>query len=192
MRDSGGTREPNGYEEIKALFVQHRRTVRGFLRRQGFDEEEINELVQETFLRAWKGWSGFRREAKPLTWLLGIAERVYLDYLRRQGRQKRSATVVSFEGSASEDGVVSQLSDASGHPEPLERALRQEEMEMVRQAMADLPRGMRIILKLSIDRGLKHREIATLLKVSEGTVKSQIFEAKVKIKKSLAPLVDES
>lgn len=132
--------------------------------------ELVAEVVQQTFIKAWKASSTFdeTRELKP--WLYQIARRTAVDVLRREGR----APVATGE---SVDTAVTPLS--------FERTWQQYE---VRQALDELPVEERQVMKLSFLAGLTHEQIAEQLGIPVGTVKSRTGRAKKRLLRSLGHL----
>jgi len=72
--------------DLTHLFDDHKDTVYRFLRYQLQSHEDACDGVQEVFLRAWKAWNGYRREANPRTWLLSIARYYAIDVIRKRRR----------------------------------------------------------------------------------------------------------
>lgn len=176
-------------EELADLFERYAPVVSYFFARRGFGQEDCRDLAQETFLRAYRGLSGFQGDAELKTWLLRIAANVWKNALRSRQTVKRSAVkTVSLEGALVDD----QVSGEGGEPlcqadsaSPLDRVLRDESRRMLRDAVAELPPRMRRCVQLRIDRSLKYREIAAILQVSVDTVKTQLHQARQRLKGDL-------
>jgi RNA polymerase sigma-70 factor (ECF subfamily) len=174
---------------LEALYRQHHGATRGFFIGKGMGVEEAKDLTQKTFLRACGSWHQYRGEAPEEVWLRGIAIRVAQDHWRRAGRQKRAAPEVSIDTLG---GEIQPTALVATEPSGLGQVIRRETKQQVEAALEDLPERMRLAIKLSLRQGLKQREIAAVLKISVGTVKSQLFEARLKLQKSLVHLRDES
>lgn len=123
------------------------------------DSDEAKEVLSETFFRAWRGLPHFRGDSTAGTWLHTIAVRVWRDIRRGQGRSVPIAT------QGSEYDIAAQ------YDEPGSRI----DME---HAIASLPDGAREVLVLFAISGYSQAEIATMLDVSIGTVKSQLHRAR--------------
>lgn len=174
--------------DFERVFRDYAPSINYFFARRGFPEEECRDLTQETFLRAFRGKKGFRGDAQVETWLRRIAANVWKNRLRSMKASKRDAPTVSIED-ATEQGepILRAVSDPrGGAPKgPQARLLEAERGRMLREAVKDLPPRMRQCVTLRIDRGLKYREIATILHISIDTVKTQLYQARHRLKDEL-------
>ncbi|MEM7354550.1 MAG: sigma-70 family RNA polymerase sigma factor [Acidobacteriota bacterium] len=180
--------------DFEQLFERYYRPVSYFFANRGFSSEESRDLAQETFLGVFKGIAGFRHDSSPETWLFTIAGNVWRNTLRSRSTAKRDGKEQSLTGLIDNGERIPETSPmAGGAPPqgPLDDALAEERMRLLRQALEELPDKMRRCLMLRLDRGLKYREIAVLMQVSIETVKSQIFQAKVRLKEKLADRATE-
>jgi RNA polymerase sigma-70 factor (ECF subfamily) len=188
------TAEPSALEpmeegEFQQLYELYNRPLYNFFANRGFCREESRDLVQETFLAAYDGRAGFRREGSPAAWVFGIASNVWRMRVRDQRRLKRDGLVVSLEAPApGEEGErprVAEIADAAEESRPLMKYLADEQTRLLYDALLELPERMRLSVVLLL-RGYKYREIAEILKVSTNTVRSQLFDAREKLRKRLA------
>ncbi|HUG40095.1 MAG TPA: RNA polymerase sigma factor [Longimicrobiales bacterium] len=147
------------------LYDEHASLVRGMIARRVADAALVDDLCQETWLRAFRALPGFRGEAAFSTWLHSIVRNVLIS----SGRRK---SIVHFHSDLAEDA-------AQSAPDPTELRLD------LRRALADLPDGMRQVLLLHDVEGWTHREIGATLGVAEGTSKSQLFKARAKLRDAL-------
>lgn len=180
--------EPMDEENFQRLYELYNRQIYAFFANRGFSREESRDLVQETFLAAYNSRASFRGEAPPSTWLLGIATNLWRMTVRGQGRLKRDAHVVSLEepahGRESNQQRLAELAD-SAKENPLGKYLADEQNRLLYEALQELPERMRLGVVLLL-RGYKYREIAEILKVSTNTIRSQLFDAREKLRKRLA------
>ncbi len=137
------------------------------------DPEEAIDLTQETFLRAWRSLAGFRAEAKFSTWLYRIAYNVCLS--RR----------IVHRGTFA-DSSAAELVPMPEKEEPPAVVLRQERRERVVAAMNKLSPAYRLVLDLYYWRDCTYDEIASILEMPMGTVKTHIFRAKAALRTELA------
>jgi RNA polymerase sigma-70 factor (ECF subfamily) len=145
-------------------------------------DEESEDLVQETFVRAYRAVHRFRGESTFRTWLHRIAVNVVRTHLtRRSGR--RGLRLV--ETSDAEDAVA-QLASA----DDLESAVVRR--RMIDQALAQLPAGLRLLITLRDVQGLEYREIAAITRLPIGTVESRIFRSRRRLRPLLEPLLPRS
>jgi RNA polymerase sigma-70 factor (ECF subfamily) len=177
------TAEASREEVFRRLFEEYSRRLYYFVRRRGFPSEECPDLTQETLFRVYKGWGGFRQEASVKTWLFKIAAHVGLNSLRDQRAAKRRGRLVPL------DEVPEGFPEA-GAPYVARRGLldelhARELVGRVRSAMDELPPQMRRCVVMYVDQELKYREIAAAMNISEGAVKSQIHEARRRLKDRL-------
>lgn len=145
--------------------------LRGWFRGRVRDPEIVDDLTQETFLRALRGFSRLRDPARFSAWLYRTAENLLRDHFRRKGR--RGDTVVF---TAELDGADSGLSaeEQLTQTEDVERLLRQVEQ---------LPARYREPLLLRHAQDLSYTEISELLGVTENTVRVRIFRARQMLRK---------
>ncbi len=181
--------EPMDEQGFQGLYEQYNRPLYSFFANRGFCREESRDLVQETFVAAYDKRSSFRGNSPPGAWLFGIATNVWRMNLRDRKRLKRDAQVVSLDGPVpgkeSDRPRVAQLADVAQESRPLEKYLADERTRLLYDALQELPERMRLYVVLHL-RGYKYREIADLLKVSINTVRTQLFDAREKLRKSLA------
>ena len=171
-------------EYFHQLFKEYYRPLFYFFRRRGFSTDTCPDLTQETFLRVYRGMGGFRHEASVKTWLFRIAAHVSLNRLRDNNAAKRRGHSVPLEDGEGEDVPVA-ASAGNAPPTALQSLLARERVERVRSALDTLPPKMRRCVLLYIDQELKYQEIAVAMKISEGTVKSQIHEARRRLRDKL-------
>src|SRR5262249_55603428 len=130
----------------------------------------VDDLAQETFLRAFRALPHFERRAKLSTWLCTIAHRVAIDHLRQDQRAREH--VVALEANA--DSLQSIDEWPSEDPTPEDTVARGEMDILVRAALAELPDKYRLPIVYSAIDGVDYETIAKMLDVPLGTVKTLI------------------
>jgi RNA polymerase sigma-70 factor, ECF subfamily len=133
-------------------------------------EEDARDVVQDAFLRAYRGLRGFKGEAKFSSWLYRITLNLCRDWIRRE----RRAPVVSVP-----DGVDPvDLADSRASPvESVEDLVGRREMsQAVARAMAELPEDQRAAILLKEYHGLTFQEIADMLHCPLSTVKTRLYQ----------------
>ena len=150
------------------------------LRMVGVREDAL-DLAQEAFLRAWKGLPYFQFGASFSTWLYRLTSNVCIDFLRAQKR--RSVVSITFLDDRDEEKELDLPDPAAG---PEDQAIQTERRELITRAMNDLPVEYRQVLSLRVLQDLSYAEIAELLDIKEGTVKSRIARAREQLRKNLA------
>lgn len=174
-------------EEFRQLFDRYHRAVYAFFANRGFSREESLDLTQETFLRVYKGIEGFRGDVELKRWLLRIAANLWKNELRRRSAEKREALEVPLErmaGHAAPSVEPARVLPAAS-PGPLEDVLSAERIQAVRRLLRQLPPQMRRCMLLRIDGELKYREIAEVMQLSIDTVKSQLGQARERLRSEL-------
>lgn len=140
------------------------------------NSEDAQDAAQEAFLSAWRGLPGFRREASFSTWLFRLTSNACIDLLRRQ---KKNASALSLEESGED------LTSPTLRYQP-ETALEQQLLrEGIVNGLQQLPPECRQVLVLRELEQLSYGEIARLLALEEGTVKSRIHRGRKLLRKYL-------
>ena len=138
--------------------------------------EDAAEVAQEAFLAAWRGLPTFRGEAGFSTWLYRLASNAAIDHLRRAKKQR---------GDLSLDDEDLGLDAVSEDPGPQDAAERQELRQAVTAALRLLSDDHRQVLVLREIQSLSYEEIAEVLELDLGTVKSRISRARSALRKIL-------
>lgn len=143
--------------------------IRNLCVRMTGDLHKGQDLTQEAFVRVFEKRQLYQPDAKFSTWLWRIALNLCYDEQRRIKRRSETA-MENTEG----ETVIELVADDDS---PVEQAEAGERAAMVRQALLKLPETYRTVLVLRHYEGLKFREIADVLDIPEGTVKSRMVEA---------------
>ena len=138
------------------------------------DEHKAEDVTQEAFARIYAKRKDFQHGSKFSTFIWRVATNLCLDELRRVKR-RRELTILPQTMDSSETDIWEEL--PSGGPGPDESTVADEQAVMVRRAVAQLPEHYRSVVVLRHYEDLKFREIADVLEVPEGTVKSRMAEA---------------
>ena len=166
-RARGGDREAFG-----ALVEQYRDNVYRLAYRMCGNAYDADEAAQEAFVAAWRALPNFRGDAKFSTWLYRLTSNAAIDVMRRE---KRHQTVG--------DGEMMELADDADSPQ--ETVERTEQQEAVQKALSTLSEEYREVLLLRYMEELDYAEIAEVLQLPSGTVKSRINRAKAALKAAL-------
>lgn len=176
--------DPRGAE---VLFRRYYKKLVVFFKSQTPLAHEAEDLAQETLERAFRKIGQFRGQSLFSTWLRRIAENVWKNAGRYHRRHKRGAPTVPLAESAGDEGEDGEGVDLDRtdvgqlEPDPESAVLALEETELLREAMAELPPGMRQLMELRVWDDLGYEEIAERAGVSTGTVKSQLHEARQRL-----------
>jgi RNA polymerase sigma-70 factor (ECF subfamily) len=134
-------------------------------------KDDLDDLVQDTFVRAFGSLDGFRGESTLRTWLLTIARRLLVD--RRRARRRRP-----------EELPISGSESTSGH-DPLDTLVAVEAVGRVRSAVLELTPMQREVFTLRVNEGLSYREIAELVGSTEGAARVHYHNAMRAVKERL-------
>lgn len=140
------------------------------------------DLVQETFLRAYRSWGAFKGRSQPMTWLYAIASRACQRLERRRAGEPRKLDPLDR---LLEFGHGAKAGEPSTDVSPLDQAIRSQEAAHLRHAIATLPARFRLPLVLKEFEGLSIREIADVLGLREATVKTRLHRARLALRDSV-------
>jgi RNA polymerase sigma-70 factor, ECF subfamily len=175
----GTDREKN----FELLFRRFRPRIERFLASRVFSPEERLDLTQATFLRIYQGLEGYRGEGSLEGWVLQIAFNVYRNWRDRQPGGRHAVPEIPFEDSsgAPEPSPVDPLSSPSATASPLDRIVRQERLEALREAIGELAPKQRLCMELRVYQERSVQEIAAALRISPETVKAHLFQARQRL-----------
>ena len=142
---------------------------------------EAQDLVQETFVRAFRSVTRFRGDSAFGTWLHRIALNVIKTHVARRGR--RTPTVsLAVEADRRQSGMEQLASD-----DDLEVSVASR--QLIDRALASLPEELKVVITLRDVQGLEYREIAAVTGLPLGTVESRLFRARQRLRPLLEPLL---
>jgi RNA polymerase sigma-70 factor, ECF subfamily len=158
------------------LVQQHQRRVFNLVFRMLQQYEEANEVTQEAFLAAWQGLPSFRGDALFSTWLYRIAYNCALKQLEQRKRDKALEAVVQSEYITAHVNCDERIDAA------LEAATRRE---LISEQLSHLPAKYRIVLVLRHLQEMTYEEMAEILTMPIGTIKTHLFRARNLLKERL-------
>ena len=161
----------NGDERaFEALVTQYERLVYAVALKLLGNEHDAQDAAQETFIKLYRNLSSFRGESKFSVWLYRLANNVCIDMLR-----KKSVPTVSLSGDGDDGGG---LNIPDGRFSPENELEKKQLRQAVDRALTSLPEQYRQALVLREITGHSYEEIAQVLDIDLGTVKSRIFRAR--------------
>lgn len=172
-------------EAVIGIVERYQDELIGFFYHLSWDQLTAEELAQDVFVRLYNARERWQPTARLRTWLYRIAHNLWIDRLRRR------RSLVSLDAERGDEGL--RLSDAIAarpEPDPDARERDAEIRDRVRSALAELPDGQREVFILANDQGLKYHDIAAILGIPEGTVKSRMHHAVRFLRDELADLVE--
>ncbi len=170
------------------LVSKYQRKLMRLLSRLIRDAGEVEDVAQETFIKAYRALPSFRGDSAFYTWLYRIGINTAKNYLVSQGRRAPTSTGFDSEEAESfEDG--DQLRDINT---PERMLLSKQIGETIESAMQALPDELRTAIVLRELEGLSYEEIAGIMGCPIGTVRSRIFRAREAIADRLKPMLDTS
>jgi RNA polymerase sigma-70 factor (ECF subfamily) len=156
---------------IDELFRRHGdRVYRLLYRLRGVDADDIEDLVQATFLEVQRSASRFDHRASVGTWIFGIALNIWRHHVRSEKRRH------SFLDAAA---PIMGAATARG---PDEQVQSRQFVERLEAGLGRLPEHLRIVVTLCDVEGLRSREVARMLAVPEGTVWRRLHQARVRLR----------
>lgn len=151
-----------------ALVGRHQQAVRGFLRRYVGDWVEADDCAQEAFVTAWRRLDRFEGRSSFRSWVSGIGLRIARDARRSRGRAmiRDHAWAAQAEGAAEQGAAL-------------------EDSLALQRAMAALPEPQRAAVALCLGEGFSHSEVAAILSLPIGTVKSHVARGRDRLLRAL-------
>lgn len=152
------------------------------------------DITQDVFVKIYRGISGFHGEASLRTWIYRIALHEASNQRRWWSRHRRQEVTIEAETGRSSDGQPLCIKDTlvDEHESPFDLAAHSETRERVEAALREIPEPFRAVVVLRDIEGFAYEEIAEILNVNLGTVKSRLMRGRVHLKAQLAPYVEEA
>lgn len=168
------------------LVVKYQSRVASIISRYVYDSQEVMDLTQETFIKAFRAMERFRGDSAFYTWLYRIAVNTAKNYLESRGRRPQGSAD-SADAENYDDG--GRLRDIASPEKLLQREQLQKALNT---AIAGLPEELRSAFLLREYDGLSYEDIARILDCPIGTVRSRIFRARDAVDRHLGPLLNHS
>lgn len=166
-----------------ALVDRHQRSLINFFYHLGWDRQVAEDCAQEVFLRVYRHIDGYHPEAKFTTFLYRVARNLSIDRLRSAAVHGKPVSLET--GSGDDDWTLGQRMSGGG-PSPVDLLTRRETEEELRRAIELLPEEQKTVLVLSEMQGLKYQDIAAILEIPLGTVKSRMHTAMERLKETMS------
>jgi RNA polymerase sigma-70 factor (ECF subfamily) len=167
---------------FRLIFDRYSRPIISFIYDITNDRELSEELMQETFVRAYKNLGALREDAKLSTWLFGIAKNVARESLR--ARRKRESKVEI------DDEAVRELRDGKLPPDDF--LINKELNGVIRDALAQLDADKRLVFALKIFQQQSYEEIAAITGFSIAKLKTDLHRARIEMRRLIRPYLEVS
>ncbi|HOI56362.1 MAG TPA: sigma-70 family RNA polymerase sigma factor [Phycisphaerae bacterium] len=155
------------------LVARFERMVHGLIFRQTRDAALSEDLAQDVFMRLWQVLPAFTTAAALASWLKTVSVNAVISHWRQVDSQRRRIE------------AMAQAFPGQGSSGPVARLIEEEDRDQVRAALDMLPADLRSILTLRIYEELSYEELAEMLALEVGTVRSRLFRARQMIKETL-------
>ena len=169
------------------LVTHYHRPVFGLVAGILYDSSEAADVTQEVFLRAFRGIGAFRQGSSLKTWLYRIAVRQALNHRRWSWRHLRQQRSIDAEPEENGNSLTAAMLQAPG-ASPFDELASKETQRAVQQALARVAEHFRAAVILRDLEGLSYEEIADVLEISVGTVKSRILRGRRALRELLEPV----
>jgi RNA polymerase sigma-70 factor (ECF subfamily) len=167
-------------EAFHLIFERYSRPVISFIHDMINDRELAEELMQETFVRAYKNLSTLRTDARLSTWLFGIAKNVARESLRARLQSSRKVEL--------DDESVRELRDQNLTPDNF--LINKELNGVIRAALARLDEDKRVVFALKIFQQQSYEEIAAITGFSIAKLKTDLHRARAEMRRLIRPYLE--
>lgn len=167
------------------LYRRYSRRIYHTIYRLLRNRDDADDVLQNTFLNAWRSIGCFKGDAEFFTWLYRIATNLAISHQRRRGSRREKA-IPEDKGS----GVSYELPGPASHPG--ENIEVQEDIAELRQAIQKLSEDHRIIICMKDIQEMSYEEIAQALRIPIGTVRSRLHRARLELAQLLGVLTFEA
>ena len=167
-------------DAFEQLLLEHQKNVYNLCYRMAGNPDDAMDLSQETFLRAWRCLDQYQFASAFSTWLYRLCSNICIDFLRR--RRRKQTVPLTFEDA---DGEEQTYAVPDAQPLPEEQVELKLTRETLAAAMAQLLPEHRAVLQLRVVNEMSYEQIADVLDIQIGTVKSRLSRARNQLKKIL-------
>ena len=155
------------------LVMKYSGKLYGLIYHMTSNREDSNDLLQDVFARAYRSLKRFRGQSAFYTWIYTIATNLTLNFLKKRNRRQTYSLDDIDQGIERDQEFI----EATSGSDPFREAGLNELQQKLNEAMMKLSEDHRAVVTMFDIQGLPHAEIAKIVKVSEGTVRSRLFYA---------------
>lgn len=164
-----------------ALILKHGDRLFGLVYQMTGNKDDTHDLLQETFAKGYRSLRGFRNTATFSTWIHQIAVNLTLNFLKRRKRRASVSFTELDDAGRQDPGMI----DQSIQADPERQSSLAELQQKLNEALAKLSESHRMVVTMFDIQGMPHAEIARILKMSEGTVRSRLHYAHLQLQSAL-------
>jgi RNA polymerase sigma-70 factor, ECF subfamily len=174
------------------LIAKYHQPIYSLVARTIPDPADAADLTQDVFIKIYRGIGSFNGDSSLRTWIYRIALREASNQRRWWGRHKRHEVTIESEFGESNDGHPLCLKDTliDGHESPFDRAAQEEVRARVEEELRHIPEPFHAVVVLRDIEGFSYEEVAEILGVNLGTVKSRLMRGRAHLKERLAGFAD--
>lgn len=166
------------------LVVKYQHRILGLVGSYIHDYQEVQDVAQEAFIKAYRALDNFRGDSSFYTWLYRIAVNTAKNYLVSKGRRPPESDVDVHDA-----GVMNAMPSLQMNDTPEQNLFRDEIEQVIHGVIRNLPDDLRTAVMLREFDGLSYDEIAAVMDCPVGTVRSRIFRAREAIDREVEPLL---
>ncbi|MBI0409238.1 MAG: RNA polymerase sigma factor RpoE [Nitrosospira sp.] len=167
------------------LVVKHQRKIAQVISRYIKSSQDVEDVTQETFIKAYRGINSFRGESQFSTWLHRIAVNTALHFL-----SARRSRIPNYEPRVTEDSEELTVPETVDDEDPERILVNRQIAESIAETLKKLPEELATAITLREVEGLSYEEIAQAMNCPIGTVRSRIFRAREQAAGLLSKLLD--
>jgi len=175
-RTQGG--DPSAFDE---LVVRYSPRLYGLIYHMTSNHEDTHDLLQDVFSKAYRSVSNFRGKSSFYTWLHSIAVNMTINFLKKRNRRSHPSLNDPDSNIENDPDYIA----ATSNGDPTREVSMHELQNKLNAAMQKLSEDHRLVVTMFDIQGIHHSEIAKILRISEGTVRSRLFYAHRQLQNSL-------
>jgi RNA polymerase sigma factor (sigma-70 family) len=164
--------DPSAFDD---LVVKYSPRVYGLIYNMTSNHEDTNDLMQDVFAKAYRSIAGFRGKSSFYTWIHSISVNMTINFIKKRNR-RRTMSLDDIDSGVQHDKEFIEVT-ASVTNSPSREANLRELQQRLNEAMQKLSVDHRTVVTMFDIQGMPHAEIAKILGISEGTVRSRLFYA---------------
>jgi len=176
--------DPDSFDE---LIIRYSPRLYGLVYNMTSNHEDTNDLMQEIFAKAYRSIKNFRGKSAFYTWIHSIAVNMTINFLKKRGR-RFALSLDDIDSGIQHDP---DFLEATASSDPRREANLSDLQKKFNDAMQKLSNDHRAVVTMFDIQGMPHAEIAKILKVSEGTVRSRLFYAHRQLQNSLKEFINQ-